>query len=434
MTACTQFYSRLAGLLGLIGTLTAGAWAVHAQDAMVARVDGVIGPVTARFMIKTMEQAEERQCACVIFELDTPGGLDDSMRLIIKKIMASEVPVVVYVAPAGSRAASAGAFITLAAHVAAMAPGTAIGAAHPVALGPQNVMDTNMTAKAVNDAAAFIRSIAEKRGRNIEWAHAAVHESVSLSETEALQEQVIDLIAPSTTALLEMIDGRKVMIGTNEVGLVTQGAPLVQSSMNWRDELLATIANPNVAYVLFMLGLLGLYFEFANPGAIFPGVVGGVALILALFAFQTLSVNFAGILLILLAIVLFIVDVKTGTHGILIAGGMVAMFFGSIMLFDSPDPAMRVSLQVLIPVVLVTSLFFVLGVWLSIKSLTSRPVSGDTGLIDQEGDVRLEITPQGGQVFVAGTHWSAFADTPIPAGRRVRVKAIRGMTLKVEAL
>ncbi len=420
----------IAGLLIALGLLAASA---PARDVVVARVHGVIGPVTARFMIQAIEQAEAQGAACVVFELDTPGGLDDSMRLIIKKIMAATTPVVIYVAPAGSRAASAGAFITLAAHVAAMAPGTAIGAAHPVALGPSAAgMDTNLSAKAANDAAAFIRSIAEQRGRNIEWANSAVKDSVSLSETEARQKKVIDLVAPSLPALLEAIHGRTVTIGTNPVQLATKDARIVNTSMNWRDELLATIANPNVAYVLFMLGLLGLYFELSTPGAILPGVVGAIALILAFFAFQTLSVNFAGILLILLAIVLFIVDVKAATHGVLTAGGIIAMFIGSIMLFDSPDPALRVSMQVLIPVVVLTSIFFVIGVWLSIRSLARRPVSGGEGLVGQEGEARTDLSARGGQVFVAGTHWNAVADVPIAGGARIKVVQVKGMTLKVE--
>lgn len=407
------------------------AFSATAREVMVARVNGIIGPVTARFMIQTMEQAETQGSECIVFELDTPGGLDDSMRIIIKKIMASKVPVVVYVAPSGSRAASAGAFITMAAHIAAMAPGTAIGAAHPVAMGPSTVMDTNMTAKAANDAAAFIRSIAEKRGRNIKWAESAVKESVSLSETEALKKKVIDLIAPNIPALLDAIDGRTVTIEQKEVKLRTQGAEIARVSMNWRDELLATIANPNVAYVLFMVGLMGLYFEFSSPGAILPGVVGAIALILAFFAFQTLSVNIAGILLILLAIVLFIMDVKVGS-GVLTVGGVVSMFIGSIMLFDSPDPALRVSMPVLIPVVLVTTIFFVLGVWLSIRSMRRRSVSGNTGLVGQEGEARTAIDMKGGQAFVAGAHWDAVADAVIPEGSRIRVTQTRGMTLKVE--
>ncbi|MCX6993623.1 MAG: nodulation protein NfeD [Kiritimatiellaeota bacterium] len=404
-------------------------------EVLVAKVDGVIGPITAKFMIEAMDRAEQQKVECVVFELDTPGGLDDSMRTIIKRIMSAKLPVVVFVAPPGSRAASAGAFITMAAHVAAMSPGTAIGAAHPVSIGQSLQTDTNMTAKVANDAAAYIRSIAEKRGRNIEWANSAVKESVSLSETEALTHKVIDLVAPSTEALMTLLDGRTVKLNETTVTLKTKGAVLTRFEMNWRDELLHAIANPNLAYILLMLGLMGLYFELATPGAILPGVVGAISLILSFFAFQTLSVNYAGILLIVLAVVLFIVDIKAATHGVLTVGGLVSMIIGSLMLFNhNPDPAMRVSLQVIIPVVLITGAFFALGAWLSLKAMIRRPVSGAEGLIGREGDARTAITRDGGTAFVDGTHWNAVADTEIPSGRHVKVIAVKQMTLKVEAV
>ncbi|MFH1478109.1 MAG: nodulation protein NfeD [Verrucomicrobiota bacterium] len=419
-------------LCSVLLTLGLQAVAVSAE-VLVAKVDGAIGPITAKFMIAAIDRAEKQQVECVVFELDTPGGLDDSMRAIIKHIMSAKLPVVVFVAPPGSRAASAGAFITMAAHVAVMSPGTAIGAAHPVAIGQSLQTDTNMAAKAANDAAAYIRSIAEKRGRNINWANSAVKESVSLSETEALARKVIDLVAPSTEQLMTMLDGRTVKLNETTVTLKTKGAMLTRFEMNWRDKLLNTIANPNLAYILLMLGVLGLYFELSNPGAIFPGVVGAIALILAFFAFQTLSVNYAGILLIVLAIVLIIADIMTPTYGVLTVGGLVAMFMGSLMLFNqNPDPAMRVSLQVIIPVVLVTGAFFAIGIWLSLKAMIRRPVSGIEGLISQEGDARTAINRDGGTAFVAGAHWNAVADMDIAAGDRVRVVEVRQMTLKVE--
>lgn len=408
-----------------------GAPGAMAGQALVARVNGAISPVTAKFITEAIEKAEAEQAACLVIELDTPGGLDDSMRAIIKRMLASKAPVVVYVAPSGSRAASAGAFITIAAHVAAMAPGTAIGAAHPVALMQSAPMDTNMSAKVTHDAAAYIRSIAEKRGRNISWAESAVRESVSLSETEALKKKVIDLIAPSTPALLEMIDGRSVVVGENSVKLKTRGVQITELTMNWRDRFLEVVANPNVAYVLFMFGLLGLYFELANPGAILPGVTGAICLILAFFAFQTLSVNLAGILLIVLGIILLIVDVKAGTHGILTGGGLVAMFIGSLMLFNYDDPAFRVSLQVIVPVVLAVGLFFLLGTWLSLRALVRRPFSGPAGLIGERGEARTAIDSGGGRVFAAGAHWNAVAETPISSGRKIVVESVDGMTLRV---
>lgn len=403
----------------------------EASEVLIARVEGAISPASARFMVQAIDQAQTENSECLIIEMDTPGGLDQSMRQVIKSIMASKVPVVVYVAPQGSRAASAGAFITLSSHVAAMAPGTSIGAAHPVSIGQSGQMDSTMSGKVTNDAAAYIRSIAEKRGRNIAWADSAVRHSVSLSETEALKRGVIDLVAPNTSALLDSLDGRIVVMDKDTLTLSTGSARTVTVTMNWRDRFLSVISDPNIAYIFMMLGLLGLYFEFSNPGAILPGVVGAISLILAFFAFQTLSVNYAGLLLILLSIVLFIVDVKAATHGVLTTGGIIAMFIGSVMLFNAPDPALRASLQVIIPVVLVTAAFFVIGVWLSVRTLRTKPVSGDQGLLGQEGDARTLVNKDGGRVFVAGAHWSAWSDAEIAEGAKVKVVEVKGMKLKV---
>jgi len=423
MKKCALILCALAIIVGI----------AQASQVMIIRVEDAISPASARFMVQAIEKAQEDKAECLIIEMDTPGGLDQSMRQVIKSIMASNIPVVVYVAPQGSRAASAGAFITLASHVAAMSPGTSIGAAHPVSVGTGQ-MDSTMSGKVTNDAAAYIRSIAEKRDRNIAWADSAVRSSVSLSETEALKRKVIDLIAEDTEALLDSLEGRQVIMGQDTVVLHTKGTERVRVEMNWRDRLLSIISNPNIAYILFMIGLLGLYFEFSNPGAIFPGVAGAISLILAFFAFQTLPVNYAGMLLIILAIVMFILDVKIASHGILSIGGIIAMFLGSVMLFQTPDPAMRVSLQVIIPVVLVTAAFFIIGVWLSIKTLRTRPVSGEKGLLDQEGDARTIINKDGGRAFVAGTHWSAVSELEIPEGKKIRVIAVKGMTLTVERI
>jgi len=416
--------------------LVAGiASAARATDVIVARMEGIIGPASARYMVRAISEAEARGAVCIVFELDTPGGLDDAMRMIIKKIMSSSVPVVVYVAPSGSRAASAGAFITMAAHVAAMAPGTNIGAAHPVALGtPGQQIDKVMGKKMENDAAAYIRSIAEKRGRNADWAEQAVRSSVSISESEALKRHVVDLVEPSVSALLDAIDGRTVAIDDRSVTLATKGARIVIMEMSWTDRLLHAITNPNIAYILLMLGLLGVYFELSTPGAILPGVTGAICLILAFFSFQALSINYAGILLIILAIILFIVDVKASTHGVLTIGGLIAMSIGSIMLFNSPNPAMRASLEVIIPALIVTGAFFVIGVVLSIRSQHKRPTTGAVALLDMEGDARTVVNAAGGRVFVDGTHWSAFSDEEISQGKKIRVVGVKGMTLKVEEL
>ncbi len=415
-------------LAALIGSMAVCA------PVLVAKMEGPISPVSARFLAGAVDRANRTKSECLVIMMDTPGGLDESMRQVIKRIMASKVPVVVYVAPQGSRAASAGAFITLSAHVAAMAPGTSIGAAHPVSIGQGGTQDSTMSGKVTNDAAAYIRSIAEKRGRDVAWADSAVRRSVSLSETEALKRHVIDLVAPDLEALLDSLDGRKVAMERDTVTLAVSGVERVEVEMGWRDRFLATIANPNVAYILFMIGLLGLYFEFSNPGAILPGVAGAISLILAFFAFQTLPVNVAGILLILLSIVLFILDVKAATHGILSIGGVIAMFIGSVMLFQTPDPAMRVSMQVIIPVVLVCAAFFIIGVWLSIRTLRTKPTTGDKGLLWQEGDARTEITRDGGSAFVAGAHWAAWSNYTIPKGARVKVVDVKGMKVKVEEI
>jgi len=412
--------------------LAGAASGARAGDVFVARMDGIIGPSSAKYMVHAIERAEAKNAACIVFELDTPGGLEESMRTIVKKIMTSKVPVVVYVAPSGSRAASAGVFITVAAHVAAMAPGTNIGAAHPVTLGISGKIDSVMAGKVLNDAAAYIRSVAGERGRNAVWAEEAVRKSVSISETEALKLGVIDLVVPSTEALLDTLDGRTVVVARAPVILRTRNVPVVVLAMGWSDRLLAVITNPNIAYILFMLGLLGLYFELSTPGAILPGVTGAISLILAFFAFQTLSVNYAGMLLIILAVVLFIVDVKAATHGALTVGGLVAMTIGSIMLFNDPDPSLHASLQVIIPVILVTGAFFAIGVVLSLKALRRKPSSGGAALVGQEGDTRTPTSKNGGRVFVAGTHWNAFSDADIQEGKSVRVVAVKGMTLKVE--
>ncbi len=418
-----------------LGVAAARTAAAEDRAVLVAGVSGPIGPITARFMMDAMARAEARPAEAVVFELDTPGGLDDSMRDIVKRIMAARVPVVVYVAPAGSRAASAGAFITLAAHVAAMAPGTAIGAAHPVALGQGAPADSNLAAKATHDAAAYIRSIAEKRGRNLEWADQAVRDSVSLSETEAVARRVVDLVATNTAALLECLDGRAVVLDDGRrVVLRTRGVAVERLAMNWRDDILQILSNPNIAYLLFMLGLLGIYFELSNPGTLVPGIIGAIAIILAFFAFQTLPVNYAGILLILLALALFVAEIYVVSSGLLTVGGIVAMIIGSLMLFrPQADPALRLSLQVLIPVLAATCLFFAVGVALSVRSMARRPVSGAAGLVGQAGDARTAVGPGGGTVFVAGAHWNAESGAELPAGSRVRVVAVSGMTLRVEA-
>jgi membrane-bound serine protease (ClpP class) len=399
------------------------------REVFVIGVDGVINPVSSEFIGKNIKKAAKSRPEALVIELDTPGGLDTSMRSIVKDIVGSEVPVIVFVAPSGARAASAGVFITLAAHVAAMAPGTNIGAAHPVGLGGK--MDKTIAEKATNDAAAYIKSLAESRGRNAQWAERAVRESISATETEALKDNVIDLVAGDLTALLDEVDGRKVRTAFGERVLRTKGAKVVREEMGLRFRILNFISDPNVAYILMLLGFYGLFFELTNPGAIFPGVAGGICLILAFYAFQTLPVNYAGLMLIILAIILFILEVKVVSHGVLTIGGIIAMLIGSLMLFETPGPFLRLSLSIILPAVIVTALFFTLTISLALKAYRRKPVTGKEELIGMEGIANTDIAPEGGMVSLHGEIWSAFSGEPIAKGSRVVVEEVRDLKLKV---
>ncbi|MGH7334705.1 MAG: NfeD family protein, partial [Candidatus Rokuibacteriota bacterium] len=320
-----------AGMIVVVaaGSLVAGAAAQGGSAVATLTIDGVISPVTVRLVESAIERARAEGARALVIQLDTPGGLEKSMRLIAQRILNAEVPVVVYVAPTGARAASAGVFITLAAHVAAMAPATNIGAAHPVAVGGN--VDKESLRKIANDAAAFVRTIAAERGRNADWAEKAVRQSVSITEREALRLRVIDVVAESLPDLLEKIDGRTVKTSRGPVTLATRGAVVRPIEIGYRDRFLAIITDPNVAYVLMMLGVLGLFFELSNPGVIAPGVIGGISLILAFYAFQSLPINFAGLLLIGLGVVLLVAEIKIVSHGVLAIGGVIAMALGSVM-------------------------------------------------------------------------------------------------------
>ncbi|MEW6570605.1 MAG: nodulation protein NfeD [Nitrospirota bacterium] len=405
----------------------------HSQDAqkevMVITISGVINPVAAEYIGKSIKRANEQKVEALIIELDTPGGLETSMRKIVKDIIGSEVPVVVFVSPSGSRAASAGAFITLAAHIAAMAPGTNIGAAHPVGLGEK--MDKTMIEKATNDAAAYIKSIAERRGKNVKWAEDAVRKSISATESEALKENVIDLVVSDLNALLSEIDGKKVQTILGERVLNTKGAKIIREEMGIRHKILNLISDPNIAYILMLLGFYGLFFELTNPGSLFPGIIGGICLILAFYAFQTLPVNYAGLLLIILAIILFILEVKIVSHGILTIGGIIAMIIGSLMLFESPAPFMKLSLSIILPAVVITALFFSLTLGLAFKAYKRKPVTGVEGLIAEKGIADTDITRDGGMVLLHGERWSAYSDEPISRGEKIVVEAVSGLKVKV---
>lgn len=402
----------------------------HSKEVIVITVNGVINPVAAEYIGKNIEKANEKNAEALIIELDTPGGLDTSMRDIVKDINGSKVPVVVFVSPSGSRAASAGVFITLAAHIAAMAPGTNIGAAHPVAIGEK--MDKTIAEKATNDAAAYIKSLAEKRGRNAQWAEDAVRKSISATEREALKENIIDLVSADINSLLSEINGKKVTTVSGEKELHTENAVVVREEMGLRHKILDRISDPNIAYILMILGFYGLFFELTNPGSIFPGVIGGIFLILAFFAFQTLPVNYAGVLLIILAIILFILEVKITSHGLLTIGGIISMLIGSLMLFESSAPFMKLSLYVILPGVFFVSFFFVVTIRLAVKAYRSKPVTGAEGLEGLVGIANTDITTEGGMVSLHGEIWSALSDVPISKGEKVIVEAVSGLTVKVK--
>ncbi|MEK6684613.1 MAG: nodulation protein NfeD [Nitrospirota bacterium] len=396
----------------------------------VATYEGVINPVAAEYLAQVIADAAKDHAQALVIQLDTPGGLDTSMRLIIKEMSASEVPVIVYVSPVGARAASAGVFITLAAHIAAMAPGTNIGAAHPVAMGGGE-MDKEMKKKVENDAAAYIRSIAEKHGRNVQWAEDAVRQSVSATETEALKLKIIDLVADDLNALLAAVDGRTVETATGKHTLQTKSAGVKKIPMTGRMKILNALSDPNIAYILMLLGIYGLIFELSNPGAILPGVVGAICIILAFYSFQTLPINYAGLLLILAAVIMFIAEIKVPSYGLLTVGGVVSMVLGSLMLIKTDIPSMQISLWVILPTAVATAGFFVLVVEMAWKTHKRKTVAGIEGFIGASGIARTEINPRG-QILIQGEIWDSVSPEPIREGETVEVTGIEGLKLHVK--
>lgn len=399
-----------------------------ARQANVIRVESVISPSSADYIVSAIQEADKEGAAALVIELDTPGGLDTSMRAIIKEMLAAKTPIVVYVAPSGARAASAGAFITIAANIAAMAPGTNIGAASPVAMGGQ--MDKTMERKVTNDAAAYMRTIAEKRGRPIDLAEEWVRKATSKTETEALKAKLIDVVSPNLDDLLQAIDGRVVTTAAGKVKIETKNAVVRREEMSLREKILKIITDPTIAYLLLILGLAGLYFEFSTPGAILPGVLGGIALILALYAFQQLPINYAGVLLILLAIVMFIAEIKVISHGVLTMGGIAAMILGSMMLINTPAPYMRISLGAIIGTAIATAAFFLFVVGAGVRALRSKTTTGIEGLVGEIGVVRTRLAPRG-QIFLRGELWSAEGEGEVEVGESVRVTGMDGLTLRV---
>ena len=405
---------------------------VQAQKVVSIKVDGTINPASAAFIQKAIEKASQENAECVLIHLNTPGGLLKSTRVIVSNILGSKVPVVVYVSPGGAHAGSAGVFITMAAHIAAMAPSTNIGAAHPVNI--QGGMDSTMSDKTTNDAAAFIRAIAEKRKRNLQWAEEAVRKSVSITEVEALQLKVIDLVAANEEQLLKLINSRIVSLDSGDKKLATAAAKIEKVEMSFAERMLDLISDPNVAYILMMLGFYGILFELYSPGAIFPGVIGVICLILAFYSMHTLPLNYAGLALILFAIILFILEVKIVSHGLLGIGGVVALALGSIMLIrtDSALEFIRISWGVILSTTVATAAFFFFLVALAVKGQRAKPVSGVEGMIGEEGEALATLQPSG-TVSVHGELWNAESVAgSIQAGQRIRVTAIRNLTLYVE--
>lgn len=401
---------------------------------MAVTVNGAINPVVAEHISKSITSAEgDPSIEALVIEMDTPGGLDTSMRQIVKDIRKSQIPVIVYVSPSGSRAASAGAFIAYASHVAAMAPGTNIGAASPVNMGGEG-MDKTMKHKVTNDAAAYIRSMAEATGRNPDIAEAMVRKGSSIPETEALKNNVVELIAKDFTELLIALDGRTVKTASGERKLATKGLALKRMEMNFRQKIFDALANPNIAYMLMMLGFYGLFFELSNPGAVLPGLLGAVSLILAFYSLQTLPINYAGALLIMMALIMFMLEVWVPSYGMLTLGGLVSLVMGSLMLIDTPDEYLRISLTVILPISLFTSAFFFFLVSSGLRAQRARVITGMDGMIGAGGYAETDITQDSpGTVFVEGDIWSAVTKgDPIPKDGLVKVVDMRGLTLVVE--
>jgi membrane-bound serine protease (ClpP class) len=396
------------------------------------KIDGSINPASAAFIKSAIEKAAREKAECVLIHLNTPGGLLKSTRVIVSDILESSVPVVVYVSPAGAHAGSAGVFITMAAHIAAMAPSTNIGAAHPVSM--QGGMDSTMNNKATNDAAAFIRAIAEKRKRNLDWAEDAVRNSVSITEVEAVAKKVVDLVAQNDQDLLDQVHGKVVELNAGNKTLQTANAKIEILEMSFVERLLDKISDPNIAYILMMLGFYGVLFELYSPGIILPGVIGGICLILAFYSMHALPLNYAGLALIVFAIILFLLEIKITSYGILGIGGVIALALGSMMLIrtESALEFIRISWGVIITTTVITALFFFFIIALAVKGQRAKPVSGMEGIIGEIGEALATLEPYG-MVRVHGELWNAESISgSIAQGQKVRVAAIENLMLYVE--
>jgi len=424
----------VAGLVLIVPPNAASPVDSEPSTIVVAEVDSIIQPVSAEFMIQTIDHAEADHASLVVFTLRTPGGLVDSTRAIVTRMLAAAMPVAVFVGPSGARAASAGFILTIAADVAAMAPGTHIGAVHPVS-GEGEKMDEVMSKKAAQDVAAYVRTLAAGRHRNVMLADQAVNESRAFTEDEALNASppLIDLVARDVPDLLEKLNGRAIrrFDGTS-VTLHTSAARTTRREMTMRQRVLSAIAHPNIAYLLLSLGMLGLTIELWTPGAVLPGVVGGVALLLAFFALQLLPVNYAGLLLIMLGLMLFALEIKVTSYGLLTVGGIVSLVFGSMILIDSPAPEFQLSLRIVLPVALAFAGIAAMLVRLGVAAQQQPAVTGAAGMIGESGQALTAIAPsQPGRVAVHGEIWDAIASEAIAEGAHVRITAVEGLTVTV---
>ncbi len=417
-----------------VGALVAASLLLMAPNA-AATVDvltwkGAIGPTTLRVIERAVADAELHGREAFILRLDTPGGLVSSTRDIIKVFLNADVPIVVYVSPSGAGAASAGMYITIAAHIAAMAPGTNIGAAHTV--GPQGgIQDSVMNEKIEQDAASYVRAIAQRRSRNIEWVQDAVLHSVSITASEACDSNVIDIVAESMRDLLEQMDGMIVDLPAGPDTLHTADSDTREVELTWRDRVLKVITSPEIAYILLSIGGFGIMMELYHPGTFIPGTVGAICLITGFYGLQQLPLNYAGLALILLAFILFALEIKVISHGVLTIGGIVSMLIGSLMLIDTSEPYMKISLSVILSVVGVTAAFFGLATVFAIKIMRKKPTTGDVGMIGQIGTVKEKLDPDG-LVYVAGEYWKAHSNLRLEQGERVKVIAVDQMIIKVE--
>lgn len=447
-----KHYKRLLPLFLLLAIGQPATAADNPQPTTVIQltIEDVIGPATEDYITRAIDNAPQQQAGLILILMDTPGGLDTAMRGIIKSITNSPVPVVTYVSPMGSRAASAGTYILYASHIAAMAPGTNLGAATPVQLsGPGSLGDdeqkpektgdepkngkTAMERKAINDAVAYIRGLAQLRGRNADWAEKAVREAASLSAEEALKINVIDVVATNTADLLQQLDGRKVEVLGQQWTLKTRGMIIKPVDPDWRSRLLSVLTNPNIAYILMLIGIYGLIFEFSNPGAIVPGTVGAIALLLALYAFQLLPINFAGMALILLGIGLMVGEAFQPSFGMLGIGGVVAFIFGSIILIDTRAPGFGIDLSVILTFALSSVLVFVVVVGMALRARKRPIVSGMEQIVGATGVV-IHSSDHRATILLHSENWQAVSAKPLQNGQRVRVTAMDGLTLKVEPL